>query len=190
VNAVVSIALGEKSQQPEGTVLLRRLLLSFAGHPFLALGLICGLTSCKRPPESAAPAPSATVEEKPIAPGDVKAAEALRELTPIFDKALTAYNAGDRAALFADFATTATPAPSERIFQELFEGYYKKEFGRLTALRLYPQETVPDADYGMLVYLAQCERNKIAKVSANFIRENGAPKIVQIRIEKVDLPAK
>jgi hypothetical protein len=42
----------------------------------------------------------------------------------------------------------------------------------------------------MLVYLAQAERVKLAKVSANFIRENGAPKIVQLRIEKVDLPPK
>jgi hypothetical protein len=148
-----------------------------------------GLVSCK--PAAPIPAtPTPAPEEKPIAPADAQAAEVLRELTPILDKALAAYNAGDQRALFADFATAATPPPSDRIFQELFEGYYKKDFGRLTALRLYPQETVPDADYGMLVYLAQCERVKLAKVSANFIRENGAPKIVQIRIEKVDLPAK
>ena len=52
------------------------------------------------------------------------------------------------------------------------------------ALRLDTRETVPDPDAGLLVYLAQCERAPLAKVSANFIRENGEPKIVQLRFEK------
>ena len=137
-------------------------------------------TACKRaPPPAAAEAPAATPDPKVLA--------AARELAAVLDKALTAYNAGDQAALFADFASTATPAPGDRIFTELFEGYYKAEFGKITALRLDTKETVPDPEAGLLVYLAQCERVPLAKVSANFIRENGTPKIVQLRMEKVEV---
>ena len=111
----------------------------------------------------------------------------MRELAAMLGKALSAYNAGDQAALFSDFASTATPLPSDRIFTELFEGFYKAEFGKIVALRLNPKETNPDPDFGMLVYDAQCERQPLAKVSANFIRENGALKIVQLRFEKVEV---
>ena len=118
---------------------------------------------------------------------DPKAPTAVRELAAILDKALSAYNAGDQAALFADFGSSATPAPSDRIFTELFEGFYKAEFGRIVALRLNPLESNPDPDSGMLVYDARCERQPLAKVSANFLREDGALKIVQVRFEKVEL---
>lgn len=154
-------------------------------HPPLLRGLALAAlafspAACKRA------APPAVVAAPAAAP-DPKILAAARELAAVLDKALTAYNAGDQAALFADFASTATPAPSDRIFTELFEGYYKAEFGKITALRLDPKETVPDPDAGLLVYLAQCERTPLAKVSANFIRENGTPKIVQLRLEKVEV---
>ena len=138
------------------------------------------LTACKK----AAPPPP--VEAAAVTP-DPKILAAVRELAAVLDKALTAYNAGDQAALFADFASTATPPPSDRIFTELFEGFYKVEFGKIVALRLNPRETNPDPNFGMLVYDAQCERQPLAKVSANFIRENGAQKIVQVRFEKVEV---
>ena len=98
-------------------------------------------TACKRAtPPAAAEAPAAAPDPKVLA--------AARELAAVLDKALTAYNAGDQAALFADFASTATPAPGDRIFTELFEGYYKAEFGKITALRLDTKETVPDPEAG------------------------------------------
>ena len=137
-------------------------------------------TACKR---SAKP----VVLESVAATPDPQPPAALRELATILGKALSAYNAGDQAALFADFATTATPAPSDRIFTELFEGFYKAEFGRIVALRLNPLESNPDPDSGMLVYDARCERQPLAKVSANFLRENGSLKIVQVRFEKVEV---
>ena len=146
----------------------------------LAALALAGVTACKRAtPPAVAAAPAATP--------DPKIPAAARELAAVLDKALTAYNAGDQAALFADFASTATPAPSDRIFTELLEDYYKAEFGKITALRLNTQETVPDPEAGMLVYLAQCERAPLVKVSANFVRENGTPKIVQLRMEKVEV---
>ncbi len=160
-------------------------LLRLKIHPPLLRGLALvalalAPAACKRPaPPAVVPAPAATADPK-ILP-------AARELAAVLDKALTAYNAGDQAALFADFASTATPAPGDCIFTELFEGYYKAEFGKITGLRLDARETVPDPEAGQLVYLAQCERAPLVKVSANFIRENGQPKIVQLRFEKIEL---
>ena len=54
---------------------------------------------------------------------------------------------------------------NERIFDALFEGYYKSEFGRIEALRLNVQESAPDPDYALLVYDARCEKVPLAKVS-------------------------
>ena len=146
---------------------------------FLALAApaFATLTACKK----AEPPPVAAAAATP----DPKLIAAVQEQAGVLGKALSAYNAGDQAALFAEFASTATPAPSDRIFTELFEGFYKVEFGKVTALRLNPRETNPDPDAGLLVYDAQCERQPLAKISANFLRENGALKIVQVRFEKV-----
>ncbi len=155
---------------------LPRLPFRFLGSAVLA---VSALAACKKA------APPAVVEIAAATP-DPKVIAAVQEQAAVLDKALSAYNAGDQAALFADFASTATPAPSDRIFTELFEGFYKVEFGKIVALRLNPKETNPDPDFGLLVYDAQCERQPLAKVSANFLRENGALKIVQVRFEKVE----
>ena len=147
---------------------------------FLAALASFGLPACKRAPQPvAAEAVAATPDPKVVA--------AVRELAAVLDRALSAYNAGDQAGLFADFASTATPAPGDLIFTGLFEGFYKTEFGKIVALRLNTRETNPDPDFGMLVYDAQCERQPLAKVSANFLRENGTLKIVQVRFEKVEV---
>ncbi len=140
----------------------------------LAAFVFSALTACKK-------------ADKPVAAETPAATPDPKVLAAVLDKALSAYNAGDQAALFADFASTATPTPGDRIFTELFEGFYKMEFGKIVALRLNPKETNPDPDFGLLVYDAQCERQPQAKVSANFLRENGALKIVQVRFEKVDV---
>ena len=158
--------------------MVKNFRLSVSGLAFAAFAF-SALTACKKTtPEPPKDTAAATPDPKLLA--------AVRELAAVLDKALSAYNAGGQAALFADFASTATPAPSDRIFTELFEGFYKVEFGKIVALRLNTRETNPDPDFGMLVYDAQCERQPLAKVSANFLRENGALKIVQVRFEKVE----
>jgi hypothetical protein len=131
------------------------------------------LASCK-------PAPVAESNSQ-AAPDPVVEAQAA-PLTQIVEKALKAYNDGDASAFFADFATTATPPPTAKTFATLYAGYYQSAFGKITALHLNPRETSADPDFAMIVYDAKFGK-KTGKVSANFIRENGAPKLVQIRIE-------
>ena len=142
--------------------------------------------ACKRVADHGSTGGLATGQKPAGQQPDPQVMEAAPELVAVLEKALSAYNASDQSALFADFATTATPDPNDRIFTELFEGYYKTEFGKILELRLNPRESSPDANFGMLVYDAKCEKQALAKVSANFVRENGAPKIVQVRMEKVE----
>ena len=104
----------------------------------------------------------------------------------IMQKALAAYNARDAATLFADFASTAVPAPSSEVHRALFEGFYKEKFGTCLNRTLSLPETEILPDRALLVWDAAFFHAKHAKLSANFLTENGRPKIVQLRIEKAE----
>lgn len=110
---------------------------------------------------------------------------AVSELAPVLDRALAAYNAGDMRALLAEFATSAPAIHAEGACERLFEGYYKTEFGRLQSKQIDLKESVPDRDRAALAYDAVFQKRPKAKIIANFIRENGAVKLMQIRIEKL-----
>jgi len=124
---------------------------------------------------------STTVSEATPPPKLSPAAVALLE--EILEPALAGYNAGKAEVLFAHFASTAQPPPNERTFRAVFEGVYKKEFGKVLSKKLITKETEPDPNYGVLVYDATCEKRKV-RLSVNFVREGGALKIAQIRMEK------
>ena len=110
---------------------------------------------------------------------------AVAELAPVLDRALAAYNAGDVHAILAEFASSAPAIHAEGACERLFEGYYKSEFGRLQSKQIDLKESVPDRDWAALAYNAVFQKRPRAKIIANFIRENGAVKLMQIRIEKL-----
>jgi hypothetical protein len=123
----------------------------------------------------------------PATPKVVLTAEMLAQVKPleaVLDRALAAYNAGDAKAFWSDAATTATPPATEKTFKALYEGYYKADFGKYVSKTIVPTETQPDPNLGVLVYEAKFEKRKV-RVSANFIRESGTPKLVQVRFEKL-----
>lgn len=103
----------------------------------------------------------------------------------MLDRALAAYNAGDARAFLAETARNAPGIREQGVYQRLFEGVYKPEFGSFVAKVMDPKESIPDRDWAVLVYRAQFAKNT-AKLTANFARENGAVKLMQIRIEKVE----
>ena len=144
---------------------MTKLIASLIGLAFVVAGLAA---------DTATPAP------KPLDPAAVKPLEA------VLDKALAGYNAGAQATFFADFAKSARPPANDATWTRLIDGYYRAEFGRVLTKKLSQSQTQPDADFGMLVYHTVTEKVRDAKLSANFVRENGALKIVQIRIEKVE----
>lgn len=119
----------------------------------------------------------------PATPFNVDAALKLEET---LIRAIDAYNAVDQKHFTAEFSSTAPGFEDPAAVRRLFFGYYLPEFGRLMTKRMLPKESDPDPDRGMLVYDAAFDKVPKARLSANFRRENGMIKLVQIRIEKVD----
>ena len=137
--------------------------LSFALLP--ALPRACGDTAKVQTPN---PAPQ---------PG------ALAELEPVLNRALAAYNADDKHAFLAEFASAAPGIRVEGAYRRLFQGVYKNEFGRLESKRLRRKASVADRDWGALIYEADFQKHSKAQLVANFIREKGAVKLMQIRFD-------
>ena len=107
------------------------------------------------------------------------------EMKRVFDAAMAAWRKGDAVEFYAQFAAKHVPADSAEVFKRLFAGVYAEEFGEIKALKLNARESSADPDYGMLVFEAECSKHSRAKVSANFLRENGQLKLAQIRLEKL-----
>lgn len=107
----------------------------------------------------------------------------VRELEPVLDRALAAYNEGDGAAFCAEFSRKAPGILGAGAYERLVEGVYKAEFGALLSKALEVNASALDKDWGQLVYRADFEKAKV-KLSANFAREAGTPRLMQIRFEK------
>jgi hypothetical protein len=105
----------------------------------------------------------------------------------IISRALAGFNAGDASALFADFSASAVPAPTAETHRALFEGYYREAFGDYVDRRLFPADSEILPDRAALVWYATFTKAKPIRMSANFVMENGEPKIVQLRLEKPDV---
>jgi hypothetical protein len=68
------------------------------------------------------------------------------------------------------------------LFSSLFEGVYKQDYGKYVSKKLLPKETAIEPARALIVFEALFEKRKV-KVSANFVMEQDAPKIVQLRME-------
>lgn len=128
-----------------------------------------------KPPETA---PPPAIE----APSGQNAAV---EMNRVLDAAMKAWEQRDAKAFYAQFATAHVPADSDAVFDRLFLGVYADEFGTIAAKTPVPRESNGDPDFGILVFVAECAKHPRARLSANFIRENGQLKLAQIRMEKL-----
>ncbi len=108
-----------------------------------------------------------------------------QSMEQIFDNALAAYNTFDSEKFLRCFSPTAQPAANAAFFENIIKGLYHQEYGTVTGKKPIPSETSADANFGMLVYEAQCKKRAAVKLSVNFRRENGDLKIVQWRMEKL-----
>lgn len=151
----------------------RPLLILLAG---LALAAVASVFFLIRP----LPAPPPPLEEIAIT---VPAAEAYEALIA---KAIAGYNTHDAAVLFADFAESAVPPANEATYRKLFEGYYHEALGECIARRLNLRASEILPDRALLVWTAKFSKAPLVTVSANFVSEGGAPKIVQLRFEPAE----
>jgi hypothetical protein len=106
----------------------------------------------------------------------------LAPLEAILDSALAAYNNSNSTQFLAHFASHALPPPQPALFSALFEGVYKRDYGKYVSKKLLPRETAIEATRALIVFDAVFERHRV-KVSANFTHEQNMPKIVQLRME-------
>ncbi len=127
-------------------------------------------------PNATAPGPVVYVDKT----GD----PATGEMLGVFLVAFDAWTKGNAGAFYAQFAAKYVPADSAGVFAKVFAGVYAEEFGKLGEMKLISRESSNDRDYGMLVFSIASEKVPTAKLSANFLRENGVLKLAQMRLEK------
>jgi hypothetical protein len=102
-------------------------------------------------------------------------------LDPIVDKALAGYNALDAKVFFADYAKALAAVATEPTFDMMYKDMFFKTYGKYISRQPINVETVFDADTPLVVYQAEFEKNKKVKISVNFMKEDGAFKVVQIQ---------
>ena len=119
-------------------------------------------------------------------PGPTPDRKLIEALHGTVSRAIGSYNSVDAAGIRRQFSAQAPGLPDEAAFRRLFFRYYLEVLGRAESMRIVPGESNPDPDRAMLVYDAGFDLWPRVKVSANFIREGGVPKLVQLRFEKVE----
>lgn len=108
-------------------------------------------------------------------PADPKPLEAM------LDKALAAYNAGDAKAFYADSPKSMASVATPQTFEMMYRGMYFKTYGKYVSRTLSKAESSIFEDTPLLVFAAEFELNKKVKISVNFMKEDGAYKIMQIQ---------
>ena len=114
----------------------------------------------------------------------VRAADAPKPLDAMVEKAMTAYNAGDAKAFFADYAKMVEAIATPATFDVLYKNGALKEHGKFVSRKLLAANSVVEGETPLLVYEAKFEKSERVKLSVNFIQEDGKPKLMQVTIEK------
>jgi hypothetical protein len=137
--------------------------------------LVMTFMTALAPGETPAPPPPATPE-----PALAKA------LKTTVSRAVGSYNSVDVQGLRREFSRQAPGLPDDAAFRRLFFRYYLEDLGRAKSMRLVPADSKFDPERAMLIYEGVFDRWPRVKVSANFIQESGAPKLVQLRFERIE----
>jgi len=101
-------------------------------------------------------------------------------------RVIGSYNSVDVAGLRREFSPQAPGLTDEGAFRRLFFRYYLDDLGRLKSTRLIPADSNFDPKRALLVYEAAFDYWPRVKVSASFIDENGEPRLMQLRFEKIE----
>jgi len=119
--------------------------------------------------------------------GVLPAADEMAALDAMVDKLMTAYNAGDVTAFYADWATMMAAVCTPQVFQAMFVDNYKKTFGNYAERTINAEESVIMADVpnGLLVYTAKFSNNEKVKLAINLFKENDSWKFQQVTIQAI-----
>jgi hypothetical protein len=138
-------------------------------------------------PRDNAPGAQSASKAGDTTPAPLTSAEqtALAEMESLLDLALEGYNKRDAEHFSRGFSAKSVPPVNEEFFRAVAIGVYHEEFGELTKKKRSDNETNVDPNLGMLVYEAEGKKRPKVKVSANFRREDGKLRIVQLRMDKL-----
>lgn len=114
----------------------------------------------------------------------LRAADAPKELESIVENAMKGYNAGDAKVFFADYAKLLAAVAVPATFDALYKNGALKEFGKYESKKLIAAQSVVEGETPLLVFEAKFEKNPKVKLSVNFMKEEGKPKVMQVTIEK------
>jgi hypothetical protein len=109
-----------------------------------------------------------------------------KELQKSVSRAVGSYNSVDIQGLRREFSPKAPGLTDDGAFRRLFFRYYLEDLGRAKSMRFLPEISNFDPDRAMLIYEGAFDHWPHVRVSANFTRENGVPKLVQLRFEKIE----
>lgn len=114
----------------------------------------------------------------------LRAADAPKELESIVENAMKGYNAGDAKVFFADYAKLLAAVAVPATFDALYKNMALKDFGKYESKKLIAAQSVVEGETPLLVFEAKFEKNPKVKLSVNFMKEEGKPKVMQVTIEK------
>lgn len=100
----------------------------------------------------------------------------------LVDKALAAYNADDSKAFFADYCKSMAGIANDQTFNALYRNR-KPQLGNYVSRSMIKARSSFTADGpGLAVYTGVFEKDKAATISVNYVKEDGAYKLMQVQI--------
>ncbi|HNV72102.1 MAG TPA: hypothetical protein PKO06_20515 [Candidatus Ozemobacteraceae bacterium] len=125
-----------------------------------------------------------TAQDAPAAPAAANLGFGIDEATfktvdAMIEKALTAYNAQDPKAFYADFAKMMAAICTDQAFETLYKTTYMTTYGKYKS-RTYKADASTLAEgTGLFTYEAEFEKGK-ALIQVNITKEENALKIMQL----------
>lgn len=114
----------------------------------------------------------------------------VKDLETTIDGVMKAYNAGDWKAFFKDYAKDMSAIASEPTFNAMYgptgamgTGKYGKFVKRLELIK---DQSVLEGENVLAQWRAEFAKVKKAKISVNFIKEDGKYKIQQVTLSEGD----
>jgi len=109
----------------------------------------------------------------------------INSLGVLVDKTMEGYNLENYVDFYRYFANKMDSIVASRYFKALYVDVYKKDLGYLESKKLLLQESVLDPGFPVLVYECKFENFDKVLLIVNFIKEEGAYRITQVRLSKV-----
>jgi len=106
------------------------------------------------------------------------------EMEAALSRALSAYNAADRQGFLACFSVKTGAAADTAFFPTKIEDGCLRDFGKVIGNEFLSSKVAPDGNGGVLVHGVTCEKRRGAQLTADFVRESGAMKLIGWRIEQ------